>query len=198
MVGAWIGNDKAQNDDEIAALITLAKEGLVDIAVVGNEVLLRNELTKEDILTYIHKVKEALPDIPVGYTDAYYKFHEHPELVDACDMILANCYPFWEGCNIDEASHYLRQMHALITSLAKGKEVMITETGWPNQGSDVSKAVPSAENAMKYFINTTNWAQKQEVPLFYFSSFDESWKVHHEGDVGARWGLWDTNEKLKY
>jgi len=198
MVGAWIGNDKAQNDDEIAALITLAKEGLVDIAVVGNEVLLRNELTKEDILTYIHKVKEALPDIPVGYTDAYYKFHEHPELVDACDMILANCYPFWEGCNIDEASHYLRQMHVVITSLAKGKEVMITETGWPNQGSDVSKAVPSAENAMKYFINTTNWAQKQEVPLFYFSSFDESWKVHHEGDVGARWGLWDTNEKLKY
>jgi GPH family glycoside/pentoside/hexuronide:cation symporter len=34
--------------------------------------------------------------------------------------------------------------------------------------------------------------------MFYFSSFDESWKVHQEGDVGARWGLWDKFENLKY
>ena len=26
--------------------------------------------------------------------------------------------------------------------------------------------------------------------MFYFSSFDESWKVEAEGDVGAYWGLW--------
>ena len=51
---------------------------------------------------------------------------------------------------------------------------------------------------MKYFIDTANWAQQNEVLLFYFSSFDESWKVHHEGDVGARWGLWDKNENLKF
>ena len=51
---------------------------------------------------------------------------------------------------------------------------------------------------MKYFINTNNWVKKEGNNMFYFSSFDESWKVHHEGDVGARWGIWDKNEKLKY
>ena len=59
-------------------------------------------------------------------------------------------------------------------------------------------AEPSENNAMRYFIDTANWAEQNEVPLFYFSSFDESWKVHHEGDVGARWGLWDKNENLKF
>jgi GPH family glycoside/pentoside/hexuronide:cation symporter len=198
MVGAWIGNDKSQNDKEIAGLIELAKAGYVDIAVVGNEVLLRGELTEEEVLDYIHKVKEALPNIAIGYVDAYYQFSERPRLVDACDIILANCYPFWEGSNINNASVYLKQMYTITKSAAQGKPVIITETGWPNQGDNTKDAVPSSENAMKYFINVNNWVQNGDVKMFYFSSFDESWKVHHEGDVGQRWGIWDKNEKLKY
>ena len=82
--------------------------------------------------------------------------------------------------------------------LAKGKPVIITETGWPNKGDNTEGAIPSDVNAMKYFANTMEWAQKEDSKIFYFSSFDESWKVHHEGDVGARWGIWNKTEKLKY
>ncbi len=198
MVGAWIGENNTQNDKEIEALIQLAKEGCVDIAVVGNEVLLRDELTEEEILQYINRVKSALPGIKVGYVDAYYQFVQKPKLVDACDVILINCYPFWEGCNIDRASSYLKQMYEVTKRVSKGKPVIITETGWPNEGESTNSAKTSSENAMKYFINVTNWMQDDNVKMFYFSSFDESWKVHHEGDVGARWGVWDKNEKLKY
>ena len=198
IVGAWISTDKARNDKEIQTLIQLAKNGHVDIAVVGNEVLLRNELTEQEVLEYIHKVKKALPNIPVGYVDAYFQFNERPNLVDACDVVLANCYPFWEGCHIDQSSMYLRQMYAVAIKAAKGKPVIITETGWPNKGDNTNSAVPSEENAMKYFINVNNWANEKEIPLFYFSSFDESWKVHHEGELGQRWGIWDKNENLKF
>ena len=198
MVGAWIGSDKSQNEKELATLIKLGKSGLVDIAVVGNETLMREELTQNELLEYIHRVKQALPGIPVTYVDAYYQFIERPQLIDACDVILVNCYPFWEGCSIEQSATYLKQMYAVTQKAANGKPVIIAETGWPNQGVSTKDAQPSENNAMKYFINTTNWAQQNEVPLFYFSSFDESWKVHHEGDVGARWGLWDTNEKLKF
>ena len=198
MVGAWISGDKAKNDIEIDELIELAKKGFVDIAVVGNEVLLRNELSEQEIISYIKKVKLALPHIPVGYVDAYYQFIEHPNLVEACDMILANCYPFWEGCSIEKSSIYLKQMYAGVEQVAKGKPVIITETGWPNKGDNTKGAEPSERNAMKYFINSSNWAAHKEIPMFYFSSFDESWKIHHEGDVGASWGIWDKNENLKY
>jgi GPH family glycoside/pentoside/hexuronide:cation symporter len=198
MVGAWIGHDKKQNKIEIENLIKLALDGFVDIAVVGNEVLLRDELSEKELLDYIAQVKAALPNIPVGYVDAYYQFNESPKLVDAVDVVLANCYPFWEGSSIDYASTYLKQMHAVTKAIAKEKPVIITETGWPNSGDTSKGAVPSTENAMKYFINANNWAKVEGIDMFYFSSFDESWKVHHEGDVGERWGLWDKNENLKY
>lgn len=198
MVGAWIGADKAQNEKEISKLIQLAKKRYVDIAVVGNEVLLREELSEEELLGYVRKVKEALPNIPVGYVDAYYQFYERPHLVEACDIILANCYPFWEGSSIEESSSYLKKMHAVTIQAAKGKPVIITETGWPNKGENTEAASPSEDNAMKYFINIANWSIEKKIPMFYFSSFDESWKVHHEGDVGARWGIWDKEGNLKY
>ncbi|MBL7852839.1 MAG: MFS transporter [Cyclobacteriaceae bacterium] len=198
MAGAWIDEDRANNDKEIDALIALARQGHVDIAVVGNEVLLRGDISKQELLHYIRKVKQALPNIPVGYVDVYYQFSEHPELVDACDLVLINGYPFWEGCPIGQASGYLSQMYGKAVSAARGKKVIITETGWPDQGSRTGEAEPSSENAMQYFINVQNWANQQGIELFYFSSFDESWKVRHEGDVGQAWGLWDKNEKPKY
>lgn len=198
LVGAWISNDKDQNEKEINALIELARSGYVDIAAVGNEVLLRGELSEYEILSYIQRVKKALPDIPVGYVDAYYQYHEHPNLVAACDLVLANCYPFWEGCNIHQSSAYLDRMYTLTQEVAQGRPVLITETGWPNQGSKTKGAEPTSINAMKYFINVQHWQRANSIPLFYFSSFDESWKVHQEGDVGARWGIWSKDETLKY
>ncbi|MCE2994477.1 MAG: MFS transporter [Cyclobacteriaceae bacterium] len=198
MVGAWIDTNKAKNEEEIKGLISLAQKGYVDIAVVGNEVLLRNDLTKQELIHYIRQVKKALPNIPVGYVDAYFQFKEHSDLVDACDVILANCYPFWEGCAIDQASGYLKQMYTVTKEAAKGKKVIIAETGWPDQGTGNAQAQPSEENAMRYFINSQNWAQHENIETFYFSSFDESWKVRHEGDVGQAWGLWNKNEQLKY
>jgi glucan 1,3-beta-glucosidase len=198
LVGAWLGDDLEMNEAEIEGLIALAKEGCVDIAAVGNEVLYRNDLTAEQLLEYITRVKAALPNIEVGYVDAYYEFSQHPKITEACDVILSNCYPYWEGCPQEYALSHMQQMFGQATDAAKGKKVIITETGWPSQGSSLKGAVSSEENAMKYFINTQAWASEENIETFYFSSFDESWKTGDEGDVGAYWGLWDKNEKLKF
>jgi exo-beta-1,3-glucanase (GH17 family) len=199
LVGAWLGDDLEKNEEEIEGLIALAKEGCVDIAAVGNEVLYRNDLSLEQLLTYMKRVKEALPKgIPVGYVDAYYEFSSHPELVEVSDVILANCYPYWEGCHIDGSLGHMQQMYGQAIHAAQGKKVIITETGWPSEGGSLKGAFSSEENAMKYFINTQAWASKANIETFYFSSFDESWKTGDEGDVGAYWGLWDKNEQLKF
>jgi GPH family glycoside/pentoside/hexuronide:cation symporter len=90
----------------------------VDIAVVGNEVLLRGELPEAELLEYIRRVRAAVPaDVPVGCVDAYYQFLERPALVAACDLLLPNCYPFWEGVDIAVAAQYLRRMHGLVQAL---------------------------------------------------------------------------------
>jgi glycoside/pentoside/hexuronide:cation symporter, GPH family len=199
LVGAWISNDRERNDREIQALVKLANEGLVDIAAVGNEVLLRNELTGQELIKYIQKVRSLLPKhIPVGYVDAYYHFIEQPAVADACDVVLINCYPFWEGADNDHALLYMQHMYDLTKQVANGKKIIITETGWPSKGQSVLEAQPSAENAMKYFINAQQWTKDANIELFYFSSFDESWKIYQEGVVGTQWGLWDKNEKAKF
>ena len=198
LVGAWLGDDLEKNELEIEGLIKLAKDGYVDIAAVGNEVMYRKDLTEEQLLGYIQRVKDALPDIPVGYVDAYYEFEDRPAITEICDVILANCYPFWEGCAIEYSLLYMKDMFRRTQKVANGKKVIITETGWPNQGEIFHGAKPSQENAIRYFLNTQQWGKTDNIDIFYFSSFDESWKVGAEGDVGAFWGLWDKDEQLKY
>ena len=198
LVGAWLGDDLEKNEEEIEGLIKLAKEGCVDIAAVGNEVLYRKELTEEELLVYINRVKVAIPNIQVGYVDAYYEFSKRPAITAACDVILANCYPYWEGCSIEYSLSHMQQMYHQAKEAGKGKRIIITETGWPSEGSSLGGAHSNAQNAMRYFINSQVWSEVDEIELFYFSSFDESWKVGTEGDVGAYWGLWDKHEKLKF
>jgi glycoside/pentoside/hexuronide:cation symporter, GPH family len=199
MVGAWISSDRERNEREIHGLVTLAKAGLVDLAVVGNEVLLRQELPEDELLACIARVKAAVPDhVRVGCVDAYSMFLERPALTAACDVLLPNCYPFWEGADIAWAGHYLKRMHALVQAAGGDKPVVVAETGWPGLGEPVGAAVPSAENAMRYFVEVQQWARREGVKLFHFSSFDEPWKLAQEGEVGTSWGLWDKDERRKY
>ncbi|NMH89690.1 glycoside hydrolase family 17 protein [Flavivirga algicola] len=198
LVGAWLGVDSEANKKEVASLIQLAREGYVDIAAVGNEVMYRGDLTEEELLSFMYQVKETIPETPVGYVDSYYEFAQRPKITEASDIILANCYPYWEGCDIHYSLLYMKDMYYEAQRAAKGKKVIITETGWPSLGEGIHDAMPSFENAIKYFINTQYWSGTNAIEVFYFSSFDESWKVRAEGDVGAYWGLWDKDENLKF
>ena len=165
---------------------------------MGNEVLLRGDLSEDELIDYINRAKQAAPDVDVGYVDAYFEFHVHPRVTEACDVILANCYPFWEGCPAEHALLYMKEMYRSAQAAANGKKVIISESGWPNIGTPTDGAVPSFENAIKYFIDTYRWAEQDDIEIFYFSSFDETWKVDAEGDVGAYWGLWDKDGNPKY
>ena len=89
-------------------------------------------------------------------------------------------------------------MYRRATAVAGGRKVIVSETGWPNIGSATGAAIPSWTNAVRYFLNAYRWAEEEDVEIFYFSSFDEDWKVDSEGDVGAYWGLWDKDGNLKY
>ena len=198
MVGAWLGTDLKINEREIEGVIAVAKAGHADLVAVGNEVMLREDMSEDALLAYIDRVKRALPGVPVGYVDAYFLFEKHPRITAACDVVMTNCYPFWEGCPRDQALAYMKTMVARTRAAAPGKRVVVSETGWPDQGSAFHAAVPSVEGAMQYFVDTMAWAQQDGIEVFYFAAFDEAWKVGAEGDVGAYWGLWDKDARPKF
>jgi exo-beta-1,3-glucanase (GH17 family) len=182
-------------------VIDVARAGHADIVAVGNEVMLREDMPEDALLECIQRVKDALsdtPGVPVGYVDAYFLFEKHPRITAVCDVVMTNCYPFWEGCPREQALDYMQTMLARTRAAAPGKRVLISETGWPDQGSAFEGSVPSREGAMQYFCDSARWAEEEGVELFYFAAFDEAWKVGAEGDVGAFWGLWDTHGALKF
>jgi len=198
MVGVWLDGDRENNELELNNAIAVANAGYADLLAVGNEVLLRDEMPESELIDYINRAKQGATAVPVGYVDAYFKFVNHPQVSDACDVIFANCYPFWEGYAAEHALVYMKEMYRLAVKAGKEKKVIISETGWPNLGTSERGAVPSFENAIRYFINAYQWADEEDIEIFYFSAFDEAWKIEDEGDVGAYWGLWDKDKNLKY
>lgn len=198
LVGAWLGTDREINTRELQGVIEVARAGHADIVAVGNEVLLREDIGEDELLGCIERVKRELPGVPVGYVDAYYLFEKHPRVTAACDVVLTNCYPFWEGCPREQAVAYMQSMVARTRAAAPGKRIVISETGWPDQGSPFHGSVPSREGAMRYFVDTCDWARQDGIEVFYFAAFDEAWKVGAEGDVGAFWGLWDKDGQPKF
>jgi hypothetical protein len=92
-LGAWLGSDTAENDEQVENLIAAGRAGDADLLIVGSEVLLRSDLTEAELIAQIQRVQQAVPDVPVAYTDTYVQWLAHPDVVDAVDVILVNYYP---------------------------------------------------------------------------------------------------------
>lgn len=198
MVGVDIGPELEDNEIELANGIEVARAGHADILVVGNENLLRGDVAPAQLVDYIERARAAVPDVPVSFVDAYFLFEQHPEVAAACDVLLVNCYPFWEGVPAEYSLLAMKEMYRRAERVADGKPVIISETGWPTAGTAFGAAVPSLENTIEYFLNAYRWAEEDGIEIFWFAAFDERWKTGPEGDVGASWGLWDSEGNPKY
>lgn len=198
--GAWIGRDPAANQTEIDALVSQAIAGSIDVAIVGSEALLRNDVSAATLIGYVNDVKSRLAAaniaIPVTTADVYSVLLKNPGVVDAVDVVFVNYYPFWEGSSVDTAVARLHGWHQQMTDMAGTKEVVVSETGWPSGGERLGDAVPSPDNAAYYFLNFASWAQANRVKYFYFEAINEPWKGN-EGVLGTEWGLLDATLTLK-
>jgi exo-beta-1,3-glucanase (GH17 family) len=194
---AWLGKDLAANERELNALISLAQAGYVDVAVIGSETILRADLSEEQLLGYMDRFALAVPEIPLTTADVYYVLLDHPAIMEACDFIFVNYYPYWEGVSVEYAVATIDSIHKKMKAAAQGKEVIVSETGWPSCGDTIADAEPSPENASFFFMNVVSWAREENVKVVYFEAFDEPWKAKYEGPQGACWGIFDGNLFLK-
>lgn len=197
-MGAWIGSETTSNAQELSSLISKALAGEVDVAVIGNEVLHRRDLEVTDLIELINEFKSEVPHVPVTTSEVYNHWIEYPELIDACDVIYIHCYPFWDGVNVDDAIKTIDDQYNRVVNIANGKPVIISETGWPSEGTKNGDAVPSEENAAKFFLYFSSWTQEFDISYFYFESFDEPFKANYEtNEVGDHWGVFDSDIIMK-
>lgn len=201
-VTAWLGPERDDagreaNERAVAQLIALGQQNHVDLAIVGSEVLFRGDLSPEQLLTYLDRVKTALPHVPVTTADTHRHLLEHPEVLQAVDAVFMNHYGYWEGIGVEQAIPALHTAYQELGNSAGRKTIIVSESGWPSCGETIGEAVASPENAQYFLGEFINWAQTNHVPYFYFEAFDEPWKVASEGPQGACWGIWDHEGRFK-
>jgi glucan 1,3-beta-glucosidase len=95
--GIWLGGNRLKNLAQIAVAVRLTKEfpGTITSVVVGNEVLLRGEMTTADLAATIRSVK-AQVDVPVTYADVWEYWLRNREVYDAVDFVTIHILPYWE------------------------------------------------------------------------------------------------------
>jgi|GEM_PF-1506389 len=194
MVGMFLSGDILVNNAQVAKGIEIANAGNADMLIVGGEVLYNNFLTAPQLINYINQVKAACPTIPVTTADVHRMLIDHPEVVDACDFVFPNIYPYYEGQPVACALQWLDQAYQSLLPVANGKEIIISETGWKTAGPVVGEAVPSFENALRYHRELLDWSQATGVDVTFFEAFDEPWKIPLNDDG---WGIFFNDATLK-
>lgn len=197
--GVWLGGDSTADQRQIETLVGLAQGGYVDVAVVGNEAIYGGHLTAGQLILYLRSVRSRVPaTVKVTTAEPLSTWKKYPGLITEVDLVYVNLYPFWNGIAVEDAVTNIAGEYQDAVDLAGGRPVVISETGWPSAGKPHGLALPSGENAGRYYREFTAWAGNTSAEYFYFEAFDEQWKGSNTLDTERHWGLWDSSGRRKF
>lgn len=201
LMGVWLGRDLAANEREMQLALASAKKHAANLRgiVVGNEVLLRGELTEKALAGYIARMNAAT-DVPVTYADVWEFWQAHPALAKVTDYVTIHILPYWEDEPVApaQAVRHVADVYQRMKAEFPGKAVMIGETGWPSQGRTRRQASASLVNEARYMRQFLNYAATVDMPYNVIEAFDQPWKRDLEGTVGGYWGIFDVQGRPKF
>ena len=197
-VGTWIDNRLGRNQTEIANAIRLARENKNVVRVlIGNEVMLRNDVPPELLYEYLDRAREQIGQ-PVSTAEPWHVWVKNPELARHVDFLMVHLLPYWEGVEVEAAVQYsIDKMH-LLQKMFPGKPIVIGEVGWPSNGRTRNAAVSSVSNEALFLRRFLSHAEKEGWIYYVMEAFDQPWKEGIEGAVGAYWGVYDVARQPKF
>lgn len=212
-LGMWVDSSASSFETEKAAFQKLLETGIVtsDHIVgihVGSEAVYRKDVTATVAISHLEEIRtlckanSAAASIPLTIADIGDTYSAYPEMIKAVDYVSANYFPFWEKVDVDGAAdHFYKRFSALVeTASTYSKEVIIGETGWASDGVGAGASPASAANAAKYFYDFYTLATEKDLTYYYFSAFDEPWKLptlEANETVEAYFGLFTHEGVLK-
>ena len=192
--GIWISNDRARNRRQIAAAVALAKNypDVIRAVVVGNEVLLRGDLSATDLAAIIREVKAQVSQ-PVTYADVWEFWQRNSNLANAVDFVTIHILPYWEDFPVpaSQAAAHVESIYKQVAAAIPNKQIVIGEFGWPSEGRMREGALPSPSNQARVIEETMRWALHDGIRLNIIEAFDQPWKRQFEGPSGGYWGIFD-------
>ncbi|MGR9072817.1 MAG: glycoside hydrolase family 17 protein [Gammaproteobacteria bacterium] len=165
--------------------------------LVGNETLLRKDVSMQQLVTYLREVR-ARTWRPVSTSETWNTWLAHPELAKEVDYLGVHILPYWEGLSVDEAVDYVFDRYRALRKRFPGKPIVITEVGWPSDGQSFKHAVASRTNQAKFLREFLSRATKEKLIYYIVEAFDQPWKMAIEGSAGAYWGIFNADRQQKY
>jgi exo-beta-1,3-glucanase (GH17 family)/cellulose synthase/poly-beta-1,6-N-acetylglucosamine synthase-like glycosyltransferase len=197
-LGAWLSRDGNANQQELARLIaTAVVSHNVDRVMVGNETLLRGDLTVAQLIAAIRQVRQK-QSAPVSTAEPWHVWLAHPELAEAVDFITIHLLPYWEGIPVDQALRFTLDKLDQVQRAFPGKPIVIGEVGWPSNGIQIGGAVASRVNQAEFLRAFLNAAEKRRLDYFVMEAFDQPWKTSFEGRAAGYWGMMDLDRHAKW
>lgn len=201
LLGIWLGGDGAANAQQVKLGIATARAYPQELrgVIVGNEVLLRGELTSAQLAVYLQQVRAAV-DVPVSYADVWEFWLAHPELASSVDYLTIHILPYWEDTPVspERAVQHVASVYARVKKAFPGREVMIGETGWPSAGRPRQAASASVVNEARYLRGFLHYAATVHMPYNVIEAFDQPWKRAQEGTAGGYWGIFNAQAQPKF
>jgi exo-beta-1,3-glucanase (GH17 family) len=200
--GIWLGSNRLKNLTQISTAVRLTKEypATITSLVVGNEVLLRGEMTQSDLAATIRSVKAQVA-VPVTYADVWEFWLRNREVYEVVDFVTIHILPYWEDFPV-RAKYAAAHVDAIRRRMAvafPSKEILIGETGWPSEGRMRDAALPSRTNQARVVSEILDIAKRESFRVNLIEAYDQPWKRQLEGTVGGYWGLFDAEQRaLKY
>ena len=164
--------------------------------VVGNEVLLRGEMTATDLRDLINEVKRQV-DVPVTYADVWEYWLKNRDLAPAVDFVTIHILPYWEDFPVSAsaAASHVTDIYRKVANSFPGKQIMLGEVGWPSEGRMREGALPSPSNQSRVLHDVVAAAKRGNWSINIIEAFDRPWKRQLEGTVGGHWGLLDADTR---
>ncbi|KAL5606711.1 hypothetical protein BROUX41_003107 [Berkeleyomyces rouxiae] len=179
---------------------------------VGSETLYRKEFNGPQLAAKIKDFKQSAPQYKVGTADSWNMFNDGTgdAAIHEADIIFANAFSYWQGQDINNAANVFfdsimqafSHIQSVSGSLSK-PELWVGETGWPSKGTKYQQAVPSIENAARFFDEGICAMVGSGFNVFAFEAFDEPNKAAAVGDDGSvadetSWGVMYVDMNKKY
>jgi exo-beta-1,3-glucanase (GH17 family)/cellulose synthase/poly-beta-1,6-N-acetylglucosamine synthase-like glycosyltransferase len=198
-LGAWLTGDPIQNEVELTKLISIANahKDVVKRVIVANETILRQELTVNELVEYLKRVRSEVK-VPVSTGEPWHIWKEHPELVNHVDFIAAHFLPYWEGISLNEAVGHVEMTYNLLQTAFPATPILMAEVGWPSNGRTRRSAIASEANEAIFLRRFLERAATENYEYYLMEAFDQTWKKENEGSVGAYWGVFDAYRNPKF
>jgi exo-beta-1,3-glucanase (GH17 family) len=198
--GFWVSGDPVKTKLQMDLAIDLVNRypDAVRALVVGNEVLLRGDMSAPDLAALIRAAK-ARVNVPVTYADVWEFWLRSRDVAAAVDFLTIHILPYWEDFPIaaGEAGAHVASIHRQMAQAFTGKEVIIGEVGWPSAGRMREGALPSPADQARVVQDVLSLAKRVKIHVNVIEAYDQPWKRALEGTVGGHWGFFNDADRAQ-